>query len=133
MNDVNSFNNSINNIKKTTTYFKDKNHKSKKKLKKYKTINTKIKSIDTFVIVATSSSSITLSLTGIGFIAIPISTATTCGLSIGNNLVSVIIIKKYNKYKKQYEKDQPTIKSVDKLYRKKLQDNVIDENDYESL
>ena len=31
LNDVNSFNNSINNIKEMITYFKDKNDKSKKK------------------------------------------------------------------------------------------------------
>ena len=35
MNDVNSFNNQINNIKKMMTYFGDKNHKSKKKYKNY--------------------------------------------------------------------------------------------------
>ena len=34
--DVNSFNNSISNIKEMITYFKDKNNKSKKKNKKYK-------------------------------------------------------------------------------------------------
>ena len=33
INDVNSFNNHINNIKEMITYFKDKNHKSKKKYK----------------------------------------------------------------------------------------------------
>ena len=32
-NDVNSFNNSINTIKEMITYFKDKNHKSKKRRK----------------------------------------------------------------------------------------------------
>ena len=31
LNDVNSFNNHINNIKETTTYFKEKNNKSTKK------------------------------------------------------------------------------------------------------
>ena len=31
INDVNSFNNHVNNIKEMITYFKDKNHKSKKK------------------------------------------------------------------------------------------------------
>ena len=31
LNDVNSFNNSINNIDEMITYFKDKKHKSKKK------------------------------------------------------------------------------------------------------
>ena len=115
------------------TYFKDKNNKSKEKYKKFKTLTTILKSFDTFVIIATTSSSITLSLTGIGLIAIPISTATACGLSISNKVINEIIINKYKKFKKQYEKDQQTSKSFDKLYRKTLQDNVIDENEYESL
>ena len=34
---------------------------------------------------------------------------------------------------KQYEKHQQTIKSFDKLYWNSLQDNVIDEKEYESL
>ena len=109
LNDVNSFNNHIINIKEMITYFKDKNHKSKKKYKKYKTITTILKSFDTFVIIATTSSSITLSLTGIGLIVIPISTASACALSIGNKVIYEIIINKYNKYKKQYKKDQQTI------------------------
>ena len=133
INDVNSFNNHVNNIKEMITYFKDKNHKSKKRYKKYKTITTILKSFDTFVIIATTSSSITLSLTGIGLIAIPISTASACALSIGNKVIYEMIINNYNKYKKQYEKDQQTIKSFDKLYRKSLQDNVIDKTEYESL
>ena len=43
------------------------------------------------------------------------------------------MINRYNKYKKRYERDQQTIKSVDKLYRNSLQDNVIDKTEYESL
>ena len=77
-----------------------------------------IKSFDTFVIIATTSISITLSLRGIGLIALPISTATACELSITYKVTYEITINKYNKNKKQYEKDQQTIKSVDKLYRK---------------
>ena len=79
------------------TYFKDKNNKSKKKYKKYKTIPTILKSFDTFVIIATTSSSITLSHPGIGLIVIPLSTATACGLSMGNEVLYEIIINKYNK------------------------------------
>ena len=115
------------------TYFKDKNNKSKKKYKKYKTLTTILKSFDTFVIIVTTSSSITLSLTGVGLIVIPISTASACAISIGNKVLYEVIINKYNKYKKEYEKDQKTIKSFDKLYRKSLQDNVIDKTEYESL
>ena len=74
-----------------------------------------------------------MSLTAIGLIAIPMSTATACGLSIGNKVVYEIIRNKYNKYKKQLEKDQQTIKSFDKLYRKSSRDNLIDKKAFESL
>ena len=133
LNDVNSFNNHINNFKEKITYFKDKNNQSKKKYKKYKTITTKLKSFDTFVIIATISSSITLSLTGIGLIAIPISTATACGLSIGNKVIYEIIINNTINVEKLYERDQQTTKSFHKLYRRSIQENIIDKNEYESL
>ena len=106
---------------------------NQKRDKKYKTIITILKSFDTFVIIATTSSSITLSLTGIGLIVIAISTASACALSIGNKVIYEKIINKCNKYKKQYEKDQQTIKSFDKLYRKSLQDKTIDKSEYENL
>ena len=75
------------------TYFKVKNNKSKKLYKKYKALTTKTKSFDTFLIFATTSSSITLSLTGSALIAIPIPTATACGLTIGNKVIYHLIIK----------------------------------------
>ena len=53
--------------------------------------------------------------------------------SLGNKVLHKLDINKYNKYKKQYERDQQTIKSFDELYRKSLQDNVIDKTEYESL
>ena len=132
-NDVNSFNNHFKITKETITYFKDKNIKSKKIYLKYKTLTTILKSFDTFVIIATTSGSITLSLVGKGLIAIPISTATACGLSIGNKVIYEIIINKNNKQKEQFERDQQTIKSFDILYRKSLQDNVINKSEHESL
>ena len=133
LNDVNSFNNHINNIKEMITYFKDKNNKSKKKYKNYKTLNTVFESVDSIVIIGATSTSITLSVTGIGLIVLPISAGIACGLSLGNKILQKIIINKYNKYKKQYERDQNTIESFDKLYRKSLQDNVIDKTEYDSL
>ena len=39
----------------------------------------------------------------------------------------------YNNHKKQYEKDQQIIQSFDNFYRKLLQDNVVDKNEYECL
>ena len=133
LNDVNSFNNHINNIKVMITYFKDKNHKSKKKYKNYISLNTILESIDSIIIIGATSNSITLSITGIGLIILPISAGIACGLSLGNKVFHKLIINKYNKYKKQYERDQQSIKSFDNLYRKSLQDNVIDKTEYESL
>ena len=132
-NDVNSFNNHINNIKGMITYFKDKNNKSKKRYKNYKTLNTLLESVDSIVIIGATSTSITLSVTGVGLIILPISAGIACTLSLGNKILHKLIINKYNKYKKQYERDQNTIKSFDKLYRKSLQDNVIDKTEYDSL
>ena len=133
INDVNSFNNHINNIKEMITYFKGKNNKSKKRYKSYKTLNTILESVDSIVIIAATSTSITISISGIGLIILPISAGIACALSLGNKVLHKIIINKYNKYKKQYERDQQTFKSFDKLYRKSLQDNVIDKTEYESL
>ena len=133
INDVNNFNNHINNITEMITYFKDKNHKSKKKYKNYKTLNTVLESVDSIVIITATSTSITLSITGIGLIVLPISAGIACVISLGNNILHKLIINKYNKYKELYERDQNTIKSFYKLYRKSLQDNVIDKNQYESL
>ena len=91
LNEVHIFKNHINNIKEVIQYFKDENNKSKKKNEKYKTITTILKSFDKFVTIAISSSSITLNLTGVSLIAIPISTATACGLSIGKVVLYQII------------------------------------------
>ena len=116
------------------TYFKDKNNnKSKKRYKNYKTLNTVLESVDSIVIIAATSTSITLSVTGIGLIVLPISAGIACTLSLGNKILHKLIINKDNKYKKQNERDQNTIKSFDKLHRKSLQDNVIDKNEYDSL
>ena len=133
INDVNSFNNHVNNIKEMKTYFKDENNKSKKTYKNYKSLNTILESVDSIVIIGATSTSITLSITGFGLIILPISAENVCTQSLGNKILQKIIINKYIKYKKQYERDQLTIKSFDKLYRKSLQDNVIDIREYESL
>ena len=133
INDGNSFNNHINNIKEMITYFKDKNHKSKKKYKNYKTLNTVLESVDSIIIIGATSTSITVSITGIGLIILPISAGIACILSLVNKVLHKLIINKYNKYKKQYERDQQSIKSFDKLYRKPLQDNIIDKTEYDSL
>ena len=115
------------------TYFKDKNSKSKKKNKNYKTLNTVLESVDSIIIIGATSISITLSVTGVGLITLAFSPGIACTLSLGNKVLHKLILNKYNKYKKQYDRDQQTIKSFDKLYKKFLQDNVIDKTEYDSL
>ena len=99
-NDNNSFNNHVNNIKEMITFFKDKNHKSKKRYKNYKTLNTILDSVDSIVIIAATSTSITLSITGIGLIILPISAGIACTLSLGNKILHNLILNKHNKYRK---------------------------------
>ena len=94
INDVNSFKNHVNNIKKMITYFKDKNHKSEKRYKNYKTLNTVLESVDSIVIIGATSTSITLSITGVGLIILPISAGIACGLSLDNKVLHKLIINK---------------------------------------
>ena len=96
-------------------------------------LTTLLKPFDTIVNIATTSSSFTISATGTRLIAIPISAATLCGLSISNKVFYEIIMQEWNKYKNQHQKDQQTIKPFDKLYRKSVQDKVIEKYEHESL
>ena len=92
-----------------------------------------MESIDSIVIIGTTSTLITLSVTGVGLIILPISAGIACTLTLGNKILHKVVKSKHNEYEKQNEKDQQTIKSFDKLYRNSLQDNVIDKKEYESL
>ena len=78
-------------------------------------LTTILKSFDTFSIIATTSTSNALPLTGICLIVILTSTGIACGLTIRNKVIYGIVMQKYNWIKKQYEKDQQTNKSLNKL------------------
>ena len=84
LNVVNSFNNHINNVKEMITYFKYKNNKSKKRYENNKILNTVLESVESIVFIGATSTSITLSITGIGLIILPISAGIACTLSLGN-------------------------------------------------
>ena len=112
---------------------KTKNINQKKRYEKYKTLNTLLESVDTIVVIGATSTSITLSITAIGLIILLISAGIACTLSLGYKVLHKLIMSKYNEYKKRYERDQQTIKSFGKLYRKSLRDNVIDKTEYEGL
>ena len=132
LNDVISFNNSITTLKKWLCTSKTKTMNQKRD-EKYKTLNTILESLDTIVIIGATSTSITLSITAIGLIILPISDGIACTLSLDYKVLHKLIMSKYTEYKKRYERDQQTIQSFDKLYRKSSQDNVIDKTEYEGL
>ena len=115
------------------TYFKDKNRKSKKRYENYKTLNTFLESVDTIVIMRATSVLIFLSVFGFGLIVSPKSAGRACFLSLGNKILHKLIVNKSNKYKKQFGNNQETIKPFDKFYKKSLQDNLINKNEYESF
>ena len=71
-----------------------------------------LKSFDTFIIIATTSISITLSLTRFVLIAIQTSAVKACGLSISKKVIFAIVLQEYNMQKKQYENDQQTSESL---------------------
>ena len=96
MNDIQSFNNSINNTKEIITDREAKNEKNQKRI--IKILSTLIKSFNTCVILATTSTSISISFTGILSIVKPISTEVACGLTIIKKLVYEIVIQKYDEH-----------------------------------
>ena len=102
LNDVNIFINQINNITEMITYFKDKDNKSKKrKNENHRTLNTSLETVDTNIIIGVTSSSITLSITGIGLIVLTTSAGIGFTLSLGKKVLHKMILNKYNKFKKQ--------------------------------
>ena len=115
LNDVNSFIKRINKTKEMLTYFKDKNQKPKNIYKKSKTLTSMLEPIDTVFIIGSNATSVTLSKTGLGLRILPTTDRIVCSKSIANKVLHKLIINKDNKINKQYEKDQQTNKSFDKL------------------
>ena len=66
---------------------------------KYEKLTTKLKTLDTFVLIPTTSSFITLSPTGIRIFGILISAATACRLSIGDIIIYETVMQRYKKCK----------------------------------
>ena len=80
-----------------------------------------LESVDSFFYHRSKSTSITLSITGIRLIVLPISAGNGCTLSLGNKVLDKLMTNKYNQYKKLYEKNQQTINFLisytEKLYK----------------
>ena len=68
------------NLKEMITYFKDKNHKSKKKHKNFKFLTSILESVDTVFNIGATTTSLTLSVTGFDLVLVPIFAGIACDL-----------------------------------------------------
>ena len=128
--EVNSFNNSINNINLISKFYEDEYKKLKKKYNKFKTLNKLLNTIDSITIISTTSTSITFSLTGFGIITIPIIAGVGCTLTIASKIISEYLKTKEKSYLEKYTLSHNTLQDFRKLHQKSLEDNIIDQNEY---
>ena len=102
-----------------TWNIKDINRKRYKKI--YKTLTSRVESVDTVVNIGATTTSVNLSVTGVGLIGLQIAAGFACALWLGDNVIHKITLKKYNKYKNQVEKDKQTlnlmINFIGKVYK----------------
>ena len=89
------------------TYFEDTNIKPKKEQKNYKTLKSILESSDKILVIGATTASISLSVTNVGLLVVPIAAGFACALSLGNKTLNKIFLKKYNKYGKTTQK-RPT-------------------------
>ena len=106
---VSSFNNSIQNISLMMKYYEIEENKYKKKYTKYKLINNIINPTDGLIIIGTTSASITLSITGVGIIVVPITAGVGCATGILVKICSSYLKKKEQNYKLKYAIIQKTL------------------------
>ena len=95
--EINSFNNSIQNVKDIQNFYNHEAKKYKKKSKIYKIINGLIQYIDGVLLLGVSSTAITLSVTGVGLIVVPIASGIGAGVSIISKILNEYLKKKNNK------------------------------------
>ena len=131
----NKFNNNINIIKDITNYYETETNHYSKKLSRYKNyIN--IAEITEIVLssIATTATTTSVSLTGIGLaysIPTAFATATVCG-----SLSKTINTKSRNKiikYSQMYILSKQFSDKFNKLYTKSMKDNKIDNDEYNEL
>ena len=127
---VNSFNNSIQNISLMMKYYEMEENKYKQKYNKYKLINNLINSLDGIIVIGTTSASISLSITGVGIIVVPIAAGVGCTTGILVKICSSYLKKKEQNYKLKYTIIQKTLDDFRQLYVTSLKDNCIDEKEY---
>ena len=131
--EINSFNNSNQNIKDIQNFYNHEAKKYKKKSKIYKIINGLIQSIDGVSVLAVSSTCVTLSVTGVGLVVVPIASGIGAGLCIISKIAGEYLKRKEQHNIKKYTLAGRTLHDYQKLHSKCLEDNKIDLSEYNKL
>ena len=112
-------------------YYEMEEKKYKQKYNKYKLINNLINSLDGIIVIGTISASISLSITGVGIIVVPITAGVGCATGVLVKICSSYLKKKKQNYKLKYAIIQKTLDDFRQLYITSLKDNHIDEKEYQ--
>ena len=123
LDEINSFFNSFQNIKDIIKLFH--NHEAKKYKKKYKTykiINCLLQSTDGNLVSAVSSTSILLSVTGVGKVVVPIASGIRAGVCIFSKFIGEYLERKEQHNFNKYTHAGGTLNNFQKLHTKCLED-----------
>ena len=90
-----------------------------------------INSTDGFIIIGTTSASVTLSITGVGIIVAPITAGVGCATGNLVKICSSYLKKKEQNYKLKYTIIRKTLDDFRQLFTTSLKDNRIDEKEYD--
>ena len=131
--ETNSFNNSIQNIKGIENFCHHEAKKYKKKSKTYIIINALIQSIDGVSVLAVSLTCVTLSITGVGLVDVPVASGIGAGLCIISKNAGEYRKRKEQHYIKKFTLAGRTLHDFSKLHSKCLEDNKIHLNEYNKL
>ena len=127
------FNNSIQNIMMMMKYYGLEENKFKKKYTKYKLINNLNNATDGLITIETTSTSGTLSNTGVGIIVVPITAGVGCATGILVKNCSSCLKKKQQNYELKYTIIQKTFDDFRQLFTTSLKDNHMNENNITDL
>ena len=131
--EINSFINSIQNIKDIKNFYNHEVKKYENKSKQYKLINCFIQSVDDVSVLAVSSTSVTLSITGVGLVVVPVASGIGAGLCIISKLLGEYLERREQHHLKNYTLAGKTLHDFCKLHSKCLEDNKMDLNECNKL
>ena len=92
--EVSSFRKSINNFNLISRFYEEEFRKFKEKYNKLINNNEVLNTIDSPIIIGSTRTPITLSLTGFGYVSVPLIASVGCGVSIGAELECEFLKKK---------------------------------------